>query len=148
MPTPAYTWGCTSDRMVTYAACAVTNWCHSRSCRRTDLLQRASSSRAKETDKDDLHAAIGSWGAELMLTTFAPIAVLDAPLSERINLASAEYIKLISEHPQVFRLLVRRPGGGDPFAGGRAEIALSLSRWFGAALREIGADAGGAEPWA
>jgi len=33
-----------------------------------------------------------------------------APLSERVNEASAAYIKRISEHPNGFQLLVRRPG--------------------------------------
>lgn len=100
------------------------------------------------TDKDDLYAAVGDWAAELMLARLTPIALRDEPLSRRIELATTAYLKLISEHPQTFALLVHRPGGGDPFARGRAEITRALSRWLGNALRAIGADAGGAEPWA
>ena len=100
------------------------------------------------TDKDDLRTAVGNWGAELILATLAPIVLRDAPLSARVEAACAAYLELIAEHPHVFALLVRRPGGGDPFAGGRAQIAAALSRWLGSALRELGADTGGAEPWA
>jgi len=100
------------------------------------------------TDKDDLHAAVGTWAAQLLLSTLAPIALRDAPLSERVNQATAAYIDLISEHPHGFQLLVQRPTGGDPFAEGRTMIAASLSRWLGSSLRALGADAGGAEPWA
>lgn len=98
-------------------------------------------------DKDDLYAAVGTWGARLLLDTLAPIAVRKAPLAERVHAAAAAYLTLIDEHEHVFQLLVHH-SGGDALAGGRRQIAAALARWLSNALRELGADTGGAELWA
>jgi AcrR family transcriptional regulator len=97
-------------------------------------------------DKDDLHAAVGQWGADQLISRLAPIALRDAPLEDRCREGAAAFIDLIDAHPHVFRLVVRRPV--DSPRDARALIAAQLSRWLGGALRSVGADAGGAEPWA
>ncbi|HET7385202.1 MAG TPA: TetR/AcrR family transcriptional regulator [Nocardioidaceae bacterium] len=101
-------------------------------------------------DKADLHAAVGSWGANLVLQRLTPALLADGPAEERVRAGCAAYLATIDEHPNVFLLLVqhRVAGDRDPLADGKAAIAAALARLFGDILRELGADAAGAEPWA
>ena len=102
------------------------------------------------SDKADLHTAVGTWGADLVLERLLPAFVADGTLRERVDLACEAYLTLIEEHPNVFLLLVQHRVGGDtdPLADGKAAIAAAIARVMGDALRELGVDAGGAEPWA
>ena len=101
------------------------------------------------SDKDQLHAAVGQWGADEVLSRVVPALLRDAPIRERIERAVAAYLAAIEEHHQVFLLLVRhRAGSGDPLADGKARIAAALARVLGDALRDLDIDAAGAEPWA
>lgn len=101
------------------------------------------------SDKDQLHAAVGQWGADEVLGRVVPPLLADAPIRERINKCMDAYLRAIEEHHQVFLLLVRhRVGGTDPLADGKARIAAALARVLGDALRELDVDAAGAEPWA
>jgi AcrR family transcriptional regulator len=101
------------------------------------------------SDKDQLHAAVGQWGADEVLARVVPALLRDAPIRERIERAVSAYLAAIEEHHQVFLLLVRhRAGGGDPLADGKAKIAAALARVLGDALRELDIDAAGAELWA
>jgi AcrR family transcriptional regulator len=100
-------------------------------------------------DKDQLHAAVGQWGADEVLARVVPPLLADAPIRQRIERCMTAYLSAIEEHHQVFLLLVRhRAGGTDPLADGKARIAAALGRVLGDALRELGIDAAGAEPWA
>ncbi|MGH3444545.1 MAG: TetR/AcrR family transcriptional regulator [Nocardioidaceae bacterium] len=102
------------------------------------------------TDKADLHAAVGAWGANLVLERLTPALLADDPIEKRVRAACAAYLATIDEHPNVFLLLVqhRVAGDRDPLADGKQAIAAALARVFGDMLRDLGADAAGAEPWA
>ena len=100
------------------------------------------------TDKAELYAAVGQWGAQLVLDRLMPELLSDAPIRERVADGVDAYLATIEEHPQVFLLLVRHHAGGDPLAGGRAVIATTVARVLGDTLRGLDVDAAGAEPWA
>jgi len=98
-------------------------------------------------DKAELHAAVGKWGAELVLANLMPALLSDAPPRERTKAAVDAYLSTIELHPQVFLLLVRNPTG-DPLAEGKASVAAAMARSLNDGLRSLGVDSGGAEPWA
>jgi len=102
------------------------------------------------TDKDELYAAVGSWGADLVLQRLLPSLSAELPLEERVRTGVDAYLATIEEHPNVFLLLVqhRVSGDTDPLADGKAAIAAAIARVMGDALRGLGLDAGGAIPWA
>jgi AcrR family transcriptional regulator len=100
------------------------------------------------TDKDDLYRAVGAWGANAVLDGVLPVLLGDAPIRTRVERACDEYLELISGHPHVFFLLVEHPSNEDPLADGKEMVAAALSRTVGDALRGLGVDAAGAEPWA
>jgi AcrR family transcriptional regulator len=102
------------------------------------------------SDKADLHAAVGAYGADLVLERLAPALVADGTLRERVDLACDSYLALLDEHPNVFLLLVQNRVGRDhdPLADGKLAIAAAIARVMGDTLRTLGVDAGGAEPWA
>ena len=99
------------------------------------------------TDKDQLHSAVGRWGADEVLAGMLPALRSDAPVQERVAQAVDAYLTTLEEHPQVFLLLVRHRGS-DPLADGKAAIAAAFTRFLGDTLRELNVDAAGAEPWA
>ena len=100
-------------------------------------------------DKDQLLVAVGQWGADEVLARVVPPLLADVPMRQRIERCMTAYLAAIEEHHQVFLLLVRhRAAGGDPLADGKARVAAALARVLGDALREIGIDSAGAEPWA
>ena len=95
-------------------------------------------------DKDQLHVAVGQWGADEVLARVVPPLLADVPMRQRIERCMTAYLAAIEEHHQVFLLLVRhRAAGGDPLADGKARIAAALARVLGDALREIGIDSAG-----
>jgi AcrR family transcriptional regulator len=101
-------------------------------------------------DKAELHAAVGSWGADLVLQRLLPALASSLPVEARVRAGVEAYLATIEEHPNVFLLLVRHriDGQSDPLADGKAAIAAALARVMADALRALGLDAGGAEPWA
>jgi AcrR family transcriptional regulator len=100
-------------------------------------------------DKDQLLVAVGQWGADEVLARVVPPLLADIPMRRRIERCMTAYLAAIEEHHQVFLLLVRhRAAGDDPLADGKARIAAALARVLGDALRDIGIDSAGAEPWA
>jgi len=99
------------------------------------------------TDKDQLHAAVGRWGAQEVLSGMLPALRSNAPVQQRVAQAVDAYLTTLEEHPQVFLLLVRHRGS-DPLADGKAAIAAAFTRFLGDTLRELNVDAAGAEPWA
>ena len=100
------------------------------------------------TDKDDLYRAVGAWGANAVIDGLLPVLVSDRPIRARVELGCDAYLKLISRHPHVFFLLVEHPTNEDPLADGKEMVAATISRTLGDALRDLGVDAAGAEPWA
>src|SRR5688572_25110569 len=101
-------------------------------------------------DKDDIHTAVGQWGAQHVMDRLMPALLGNGTIRERVAVAVDAYLGVIEEHPNVFLLLVRHrsEGAADPLADGKETIAAVISRVMGDALRELGVDAGGAEPWA
>lgn len=104
-------------------------------------------------DKDELHAAVGQWGADEVLAGVVPSLLVEGPVRERVTAAVDAYLRVIEEHPQVFLLLVRHraagsPGASDPLADGKAKIATTLAHVLAGTMRTLGVDPGGAEPWA
>ena len=99
-------------------------------------------------DKDDLYRAVGAWGANAVLEGILPVLLTDGPIRPRVEKGCAAYLQLISRHPHVFFLLVEHPNHEDPLADGKEMVAAAISRTLGDALRDLGVDAAGAEPWA
>ncbi|SDR72420.1 DNA-binding transcriptional regulator, AcrR family [Nocardioides scoriae] len=100
------------------------------------------------TDKDDLYRAVGAWGAAQVIEGLMPVLLGDAPVRERVERGCAVYLDLIAAHPHVFFLLVEHRSGDDPLADGKEMVAATIARTLGDALRDLGLDAAGAEPWA
>lgn len=100
-------------------------------------------------DKHELHAAVGSWGAQQALDQIIPPLLTDAPIRDRITQGVDGYLDVIAQHPHVFQLVVRhRTDANDPFADGKQAITSAFARVIGDGLRSLGVDAAGAEPWA
>ncbi len=91
------------------------------------------------TDKADLHAAVGAWGAGVVMDRLAPALLSEGSVRERVELGCEAYLEAIEEHPNVFLLLVahRVRGDADPLADGKAAIAAALARVLGDGLREL-----------
>jgi AcrR family transcriptional regulator len=100
------------------------------------------------SDKDDLYRAVGAWGAQQVIDGLLPVLLGDAPIRSRVEKGCTAYLTLIARHPHVFFLLVEHPSGDDPLADGKEMVAATISRTLGDALRDLGVDAAGAEPWA
>jgi AcrR family transcriptional regulator len=100
-------------------------------------------------DKDELYAAVGTWGAELVLDRVITAVLAPATARDRVTAGVTAYLDTLAEHPAAFLLLIRHhAAGADPVADGKTVIAAKLSRLLGDALRHLGGDAGAAEPWA
>ncbi len=65
------------------------------------------------SDKADLLAAVGAYGADLVMAAMAPALVADGALRKRVDIACDAYLALLEEHPNVFLLLVRQRAGDD-----------------------------------
>jgi AcrR family transcriptional regulator len=100
------------------------------------------------TDKDDLYAAVGQWGAEQVIERLVPILLGSGTFRDRVRAGCEDYLEFLDQHPQVFLLLVEHRTTDDPLAGGKDRIATTLAKLMGDMLRHLGVDAAGAEPWA
>lgn len=101
------------------------------------------------SDKGELHAAVGTWGAELILERVVAAVLAPSTARQRVTSAVDAYLDTIAEHPHAYLLLSRRHENGvDPLADGKGVIATKLARLLADALRELGGDTGAAEPWA
>ena len=98
-------------------------------------------------DKDELHAAVGQWGAGEVLDRLLPALRSDLPVRERVTHAVDAYLSTLEEHPQVFLLLVRHRGA-DPLADGKVKIAGALARVLTGTLEGLEVHPDAAEPWA
>ncbi len=99
-------------------------------------------------DKDELHAAVGTWAADEILNAVLPALLDDGPVRDRVLTSVEAYLRVIEEHHQVFLLLVRHRPGGNPLADGRDRITSSVARILANYLRQQGLDPQPADVWA
>jgi AcrR family transcriptional regulator len=104
------------------------------------------------TDKAGLHLAIGVAAAKGVVRQVTD--ALDQEETVRAKLAAGidVYLRLIEADPEVYRFVVHsaptsRVTDSDPVDDYATVIGLHASRTFGNLLRQVGADAGAAEPW-
>jgi AcrR family transcriptional regulator len=102
-------------------------------------------------DKEDLIAALGRLGSDLLLDRLLPAIAADLPARQRIRQAVVAYFSVIEENPNLYWLLARH----SPAGAGAGEVTRSkeviASRLAGVLeqyLRVFGLDATLAEPWA
>jgi AcrR family transcriptional regulator len=105
------------------------------------------------TDKADLFVALGQRGTEILFDRLIPAMNNEEAPVPRIRKSLDAFFSTVEEHPNLYRVLVRRS-----FAKARVEqdivaedkelIANALSALLGDYLRSLDIDSGGAEPWA
>lgn len=104
-------------------------------------------------DKADLFVALGQRGTEILFERLIPaLNNEDAPVP-RIRKSLDAFFTTVEEHPNLYRVLVRRsfakaPVEQDIVAEDKELIANALSALLGDYLRALNLDSGGAEPWA
>jgi AcrR family transcriptional regulator len=102
------------------------------------------------TDKADLFVALGQRGTELLFDRLIPaLNNEEAPLP-RIRKSLDAYFSIIEEHPNLYRLLIRRPvsaGTTNIVADDKELIGNALSTLLGDYMRAFDMDSGAAEPW-
>lgn len=104
-------------------------------------------------DKAGLYMAVSEWATQQLRT--ALLAGLDPAGEPREMLRTVidTYLRFIDEQPDLYRFVVRRsfadrPVEQDPVTTHKELVAAALAEIFGARLRSVGLDAGGAETWA
>ncbi len=98
-------------------------------------------------DKEDLHAAVGRWGAQEVVAGIMPAFLGQTTVRERIRRAMDAYLRVIEEHPQVFNLLVRQRGGHDPLADGKARMVEIIGQVLSSSQEQLGLEPQGVEAW-
>jgi AcrR family transcriptional regulator len=99
------------------------------------------------TDKADLYVALGQRGTEMLFERLIPALNNEEAPVPRIRKSLDAYFSIIEEHPNLYRLLIRRPFGHDVVAEDKELIGTALSRLLGDYLRAFDMDSGAAEPW-
>ncbi|WP_235737822.1 TetR/AcrR family transcriptional regulator [Nocardioides alcanivorans] len=99
--------------------------------------------------KQELHDRVITWAAEQVVDRIAPALAEPGAIRRRIGNAVDAYLGLLTEHPNVFRLVLRHRGtDGALMPPGSHRISATFARFIGDGMRALGLDAGGAEPWA
>jgi AcrR family transcriptional regulator len=104
------------------------------------------------TDKADLVVALGQRGTELLLDRLIPAMNNEEAPVPRIRKSLDAYFSTIEEHPNLYRLLIRRSfvertGNADIVAKDKELIGNALSTLLGDYMRAFDMDSGAAEPW-
>ena len=99
------------------------------------------------TDKADLFVALGQRGTELLFDRLIPALNNEQAPVPRIRKSLDAYFSIIEEHPNLYRLLIRRPFGRDVVADDKELIGNALATLLGDYLRAFDLDSGAAEPW-
>lgn len=126
----------------------------------TDLPMEAVAAQAGVTkpvlyryfaDKAALVDALAERGSQILLSRLMPAINSDGPALARIRAAVGAYFAVIDEHPDLYRLLARRPGTDGAQASTERDkelISTTLTAVISDALCRFGLGSGGAEPWA
>jgi AcrR family transcriptional regulator len=99
------------------------------------------------TDKEDLIVALGQRGTALLFDRLIPALNNEEAPVPRIRKSLDAYFSVIEEHPNLYRLLIRRPFGRDVVTEDKELIGNALSTLLGDYLRALQMDSGAAEPW-
>jgi AcrR family transcriptional regulator len=104
-------------------------------------------------DKADLHLALGQRGTDLLFQRLIPAINAELAPVPRIRMALDAFFSVIEEHPNLYRLLARRPASEQPLdsdvvAEDKELIATALTALLGDYMRMFAMDSGAAEPWA
>jgi len=99
------------------------------------------------TDKEDLIVALGQRGTALLFDRLIPALNNEEAPVPRIRRSLDAYFSVIEEHPNLYRLLIRRPFGRDVVTEDKELIGNALSTLLGDYLRALQMDSGAAEPW-
>jgi AcrR family transcriptional regulator len=99
------------------------------------------------TDKADLYVALGQRGTELLFDRLIPALNNEEAPVPRIRKSLDAYFSIIEEHPNLYRLLIRRAFGRDVVADDKELIGNALSTLLGDYMRAFDMDSGAAEPW-
>jgi AcrR family transcriptional regulator len=105
------------------------------------------------TDKADLFVALGQRGTEILFDRLIPAMNNEEAPVPRIRKSLDAFFSTVEEHPNLYRVLVRRSFAKatveqDIVAEDKELIANALSALLGDYLRSLNIDSGGAEPWA
>jgi AcrR family transcriptional regulator len=104
-------------------------------------------------DKADLFVALGQRGTEILFDRLIPAMNNEEAPVPRIRKSLDAFFTTVEEHPNLYRVLVRRSFAKatveqDIVAEDKELIASALSALLGDYLRSLDIDSGGAEPWA
>ena len=107
------------------------------------------------TDKADLFVALGKRGTEMLFERLIPALNNEEAPVPRIRKSLDAYFSTIEEHPNLYRLLLRRPfadrlrgpDGIDVVTEDKELIGNALSTLLGDYMRAFSMDSGAAEPW-
>lgn len=105
------------------------------------------------TDRADLWLAVSRQVTDDLLAAMSSELAVDRPPRETIAAVVDTYLALIEEDTDVYRFVVHgsfadRGLSSDLVRAHMALMASQVARVLGGRLRDAGADAGGAEPWA
>jgi len=104
------------------------------------------------TDKADLFVALGQRGTEILFDRLIPAMNNEEAPVPRIRKSLDAFFSTVEEHPNLYRVLVRRSFAKatveqDIVAEDKELIASALAALLGDYLRSLDIDSGGAEPW-
>jgi AcrR family transcriptional regulator len=103
-------------------------------------------------DKADLFVALGQRGTEILFDRLIPAMNNEEAPVPRIRKSLDAFFTTVEEHPNLYRVLVRRSFAKatveqDIVAEDKELIANALAALLGDYLRSLDIDSGGAEPW-
>ena len=104
-------------------------------------------------DKADLFVALGQRGTQILFARLIPAMNNEEAPVPRIRKSLDAFFSTVEEHPNLYRVLVRRSFAKatveqDIVAEDKELIANALAALLGDYLRALHMDSGGAEPWA
>ena len=98
-------------------------------------------------DKADLFLSVGREVGERLVAEV--VAALEGTENPRAMMAAAvdTFLRAVENDPEVYRFVLQRPANAATASDYSAVISKHASRVIGDMLRDVGLDAGAAEPW-